>query len=68
MKLGWDDPLAKDLADEFLDWMTELKIVSKYSFKRYLICENDGELAPPLSKKLLNSTYLLMVVAKGTDQ
>ena len=50
IKLGWDDPLPEDLAKDFLGWLDELKVVSKYSFKRYIFGQKEGKFLPPPPK------------------
>ena len=45
--MGWDDELPAELAKEFQDWLDELKVVSEYSFKRYIFGTEKDELAKP---------------------
>ena len=47
VKLGWDDPLPKDLEKEFLEWLNELKLVTNYSFKRYIFSDEKEKFSPP---------------------
>ena len=63
-KLGWDTPLPPELESEFQEWLNELKLISEYSFERYVFGSTNGKYSNPPDK---NSWELHVFVDGGNS-
>ena len=52
-RLSWDTQLPTELAKEFQEWLNELKVISEYSFKRYVFGSESGRYSSPPDKNSL---------------
>ena len=52
-RLGWDTQLPAELAKEFQEWLNELKVISEYSFERYVFGSESGRHSSPPDKNSL---------------
>ena len=52
-RLGWDTQLPPELAKQFQEWLNELKLISEYSFERYVFGSTNGKYSNPPDKNSL---------------
>ena len=67
-RLGWGTQLPAELAKEFQEWLNEVKVISEYSFERYVFGSTNGKYSNPPDKNSLELHVFVDGVVVAMEQ